>query len=190
MVLASRVRRQIRLKQFAFLKGTACIQLLWLTLLQVLWCGRLTALPIYAGTEVAVASTKAFSAQVAALYWLAHKMALEKGLIQERGLKQAEDDLLVVAEILEAAIEFHKKEIVQKLAPYYAQFKHALFLCRQISYPFALEASLKLKEISYIFTDTYPAAELKHGPLALVDSQMPVFVFSVLDPVNLSEARI
>ena len=141
------------------------------------------SLPIYAGTEVAVASTKAFSAQLAALYWLAHKIALEKGLIKERGLKQAEDDLLIVAEVLESALEFNKKEIIQKLAPYYAQFKHALFLGRQISYPFALEASLKLKEISYIFTDTYPAAELKHGPLALVDSQMPVFVFSVLEPV-------
>ena len=140
-------------------------------------------LPTYAGPEVAVASTKAFSAQVAALYLLAHKMALEKGLITPRALKAAEDELLVVAEVLESSIEQHKRDIIQKLAPYYAQFKHALFLGRHISYPFAMEASLKLKEISYIFTDCYPAAELKHGPLALVDAQMPVFVFSVMDPV-------
>ncbi len=140
-------------------------------------------LPTYAGPEVAVASTKAFSAQVAALYWLAHKIALEKGLITPRALKAAQDELLVVAEVLENSIEQYKKDIIQKYAPYYSQFKHALFLGRHISYPFALEASLKLKEISYIFTDCYPAAELKHGPLALVDAQMPVFIFSVLDPV-------
>ncbi len=140
-------------------------------------------LPTYAGPEVAVASTKAFSAQVAALYWLAHKIALEKGLIKPKDLKTAEDELLIVAEVLESSIEQYKRDIIQKLAPYYAQFKHALFLGRHISYPFAMEASLKLKEISYIFTDCYPAAELKHGPLALVDAQMPVFIFSVLDPV-------
>ena len=140
-------------------------------------------LPTYAGPEVAVASTKAFSAQVAALYWLAHKIALEKGLIKPRDFKAAEDELLVVAEVLENSIEQYKRDVIQKLAPYYAQFKHALFLGRHISYPFAMEASLKLKEISYMFTDCYPAAELKHGPLALVDAQMPIFVFSVLDPV-------
>ncbi len=140
-------------------------------------------LPIYAGPEVAVASTKAFSAQVAVLYWLAHKIALEKGLITERALHTAEDELLVAAEVLENSIEQYKREIIQKHAPYYAQFKHALFLGRHISYPFALEASLKLKEISYIFTDCYPAGELKHGPLALVDAQMPIFIFSVLDPL-------
>jgi glutamine---fructose-6-phosphate transaminase (isomerizing) len=140
-------------------------------------------LAIYAGPEVSVASTKAFSAQVAALYWLAHKIALEKGLITARELKAAEDDLLVAAEILESSMEQYKRDIIQKHAPYYARFKHALFLGRHISYPFAMEAALKLKEISYIFTDSYPAAELKHGPLALVDANMPVFIFSVLDPI-------
>ena len=114
---------------------------------------------------------------------LAHRIALEKGLIKPRDLKAAEDELLVVAEVLRIRIEQCKRDIIQKLAPYYAQFKHALFLGRHISYPFAMEASLKLKEISYMFTDCYPAAELKHGPLALVDAQMPIFVFSVLDPV-------
>ncbi len=140
-------------------------------------------LPLYAGPEVAVASTKAFSAQVAALYWLAHKMAYERGCIDKRTLEASEDELLVVAEILENAIDTYKKVIVEKLAPQYALYKNALFLGRHITYPFAREASLKLKEISYIFTDCYPAAELKHGPLALVDEHMPVFVFSVLDPV-------
>jgi glucosamine--fructose-6-phosphate aminotransferase (isomerizing) len=141
------------------------------------------ALPTYAGPEVAVASTKAFSAQVAALYILAHAIALEKGLIDEKRFKAALDELLVVAEVLESAIDTYKREIIQKHAPLYAQFKQALFLGRHVSYPFAQEAALKLKEISYIFADSYPAAELKHGPLALVDAQMPTFIFSVLDPV-------
>lgn len=140
-------------------------------------------LPLYAGPEVAVASTKAFSAQVAALYWIAHKMAYERGRIDARRLEEAEENLLVVAEILENAIDSYKNVITQKLAPQYAPYKNALFLGRHITYPFAREASLKLKEISYIFTDCYPAAELKHGPLALVDEHIPVFVFSVLDPV-------
>ena len=67
----------------------------------------------------------------------------------------------------------------KSIAPFYAQFKKAIFLGRHISYPFALEATLKLKEISYIFAQCYPAGELKHGPLALVDAQTPVFMFSI-----------
>jgi len=140
-------------------------------------------LPLYAGTEVSVASTKAFTAQVAALYWLAHKMALERNLIDERTLRAAEADLLVVSEILEMAIETYKDVIQNQYAPQYAQYTKALFLGRHISYPFASEAALKLKEISYIFADCYSAAELKHGPLALVDEHMPVFIFSLIDPV-------
>ncbi len=140
-------------------------------------------LPLYAGLEVAVASTKAFSAQVAAMYWLAHKLAYEKGCIDTRALKAAEDDLLVIAEILENAIEEYKRVITKDLAKKYAQYKNALFIGRHITYPFAMEASLKLKEISYMFTDSYSSGELKHGALALVDENMPVFVFSVLDPV-------
>ncbi len=139
-------------------------------------------LPLYAGPEIAVASTKAFTAQLSALYWLAHKLAYDKCLIKEKQLKDAENELLVVAELLENAIEQYKRIIIKKYAPYYAQFRQALFIGRHISYPFAREASLKLKEISYIFTDCVPAGELKHGTLALVDKDMPVFIFSVLDP--------
>ncbi|MBA3954519.1 glutamine--fructose-6-phosphate transaminase (isomerizing) [Candidatus Dependentiae bacterium] len=137
----------------------------------------------YAGPEVAVASTKAFSAQVAALYWLAHRIALEKGRITTQRMELAESELLIVAEILENSIETYKRVIIQKLAPYYAQFKQAIFLGRHISFPFAQEAALKLKEISYIFTDCYPAGELKHGPLALIDAHTPVFLFSSADPL-------
>lgn len=136
-----------------------------------------------AGQEIAVASTKAFSTQIAALYWLAHRLALEKGTINEHKMEVAQEDLLVAAEVLENSIENYKHEIVTKLAKFYAQYKKAIFLGRHISYPFALEASLKLKEVSYIFAQCYPAGELKHGPLALVDAQTPVFIFSHEDPL-------
>jgi glutamine---fructose-6-phosphate transaminase (isomerizing) len=137
----------------------------------------------YAGQEIAVASTKAFSAQVAVLYWLAHRLALEKGLLSACQMASAEEDLRIVAEILENTIESYKRVIIQKLAPFYAHYKQIIFLGRHISFPFAQEVALKLKEVAYIFTDCYPAGELKHGPLALIDNQTPVFIFSTLDPL-------
>jgi len=136
-----------------------------------------------AGQEVAVASTKAFSTQVAALYWLANRLALEKKLITEVQMDQVEEDLLVVAELLENGIENYKIDIMQSIAQRYAQYKKVIFLGRHISYPFAMEAALKLKEISYIFAQCYSAGELKHGALALVDNETPVFVFSNQDPL-------
>lgn len=136
-----------------------------------------------AGAEVAVASTKAFSTQVSALYWLAHRIALEKGIIDAQALDHAEKDLLIAAEVLENSIENYKIKIIQELAPYYAQFTRSIFLGRHVSYPFAMEAALKLKEISYVFAQCYPAGELKHGPLALVDEKTPIFLFSHQNPV-------
>lgn len=136
-----------------------------------------------AGPEIAVASTKAFSTQVALLYYLAHRIAHEKGLISARKVSGAENDVLVAAEILESCVEQYKKEIIQHLAPRYAQYKKSIFLGRHISYPFAMEAALKLKEISYMFAQCYPAGELKHGPIALIDEETPIFMFSVLDPL-------
>ena len=131
--------------------------------------------------EVAVASTKSFTAQVALLFWLAHRIAVQKNSSSEKVLRSAEHDLLVAAEVLENCMERYKLEIIQKHAPYYAQFKNFVFLGRSISYPFAKEAALKLKEIAYCFVDCYPAGELKHGPIALIDESVPVFIFSVLD---------
>ncbi len=136
-----------------------------------------------AGREVAVASTKAFSTQLTALYWLANRIAVEKQIITEREFLTAQEDLLVAAEVLENTIETYKYQIMNSLAAHYAQYKKAIFLGRHISYPFAMEAALKLKEITYIFSQCYPAGELKHGPLALVDATIPVFVFSVLDEI-------
>jgi glucosamine--fructose-6-phosphate aminotransferase (isomerizing) len=136
-----------------------------------------------AGQEISVASTKAFTTQLAALYWLAHRIALEKDIITAEQMESACDNLLVAAETLENVIEEYRSRIVDELAPYYATFKKCIFLGRNISYPFALEAALKLKEISYIFAQCYPAGELKHGPIALLAPDTPVILFSTLDPV-------
>lgn len=133
--------------------------------------------------EVAVASTKSFTAQLAALYWFAHRVALHKELITQQQLELAEKDLLVVAEVLENSIENYKFDIMTKHAPRYAQHTKFVFIGRHITYPFALEAALKLKEIAYIFVDCYAAGELKHGALALIDTETPVVVFSVTDPL-------
>jgi glucosamine--fructose-6-phosphate aminotransferase (isomerizing) len=138
-------------------------------------------LPMQAGPEISVASTKAFTTQLATLFWLANRMALERGDINRDQMHTAEEDLFVAAEVLEASIEIYKLKITQEWARYYSQFKHVIFLGRHISYPFAMEAALKLKEISYIFSQCYPAGELKHGPIALVDEHTPVILFSVLD---------
>lgn len=136
-----------------------------------------------AGPEISVASTKAFSTQVAVFYWLAYRIALERNLISWNEMHEAEEDLFITAELLEATIEIYKLAITQDLAPRYAQFDRFIFLGRHINYPFAMEAALKLKEISYIFSQCYPAGELKHGPIALIDDKIPVVLFSILDEI-------
>jgi glucosamine--fructose-6-phosphate aminotransferase (isomerizing) len=136
-----------------------------------------------AGVEVAVGSTKAFTTQLAALYWLSHAIAHEQGTIDTKAFEQAEYDLKLAATLLEHAIERNKERIVSEYAPYYSQYTKAIFLGRHWSYPFSLEAALKLKEIAYIFSQCYPAGELKHGPLALLDADVPVFIFSHQDPL-------
>jgi len=136
-----------------------------------------------AGPEVAVASTKAFSTQLAALYWFAHRIALEKKHIDRGALFQAEEDLLCAAEFMEKNLEHYKDIIDSRYAPLYAQHNKALFLGRHISYPLAMESALKIKEVAYVFAASYPAGELKHGSLALVDETIPVYVFSHPDPV-------
>lgn len=138
-------------------------------------------MPMQAGPEISVCSTKAFSTQLASLYWLANRVGLERGTITWNDMHLAEEDLYVAAEILETMIETYKLKIMQELAPIYATYNRFIFLGRHISYPFAMEAALKLKEISYIFAQCYPAGELKHGPIALIDDVTPVVLFSLLD---------
>jgi glucosamine--fructose-6-phosphate aminotransferase (isomerizing) len=138
-------------------------------------------LPMQAGPEISVASTKAFSTQLASLYWLAHRMAVERNLLAWDDMNKAEEDLFVAAEILESVIDAYKLKIITELAPKYSKYDKFIFLGRHVSYPFAMEAALKLKEVSYIFAQCYPAGELKHGPIALVDQNTPIVIFSSLD---------
>lgn len=137
----------------------------------------------HAGPEIAVASTKAFSTQVSALYWLALTLSYNRKLLSYDEYRLKQHELFEVADILEETMTRYKDDIMYHEAPYYKETKHAIFIGRHVSYTFALEAALKLKEISYIFSQAYPAGELKHGPLALIDSQTPVFVFSHPDPI-------
>lgn len=136
-----------------------------------------------AGNEIAVASTKSFTTQLVALYWLAHRIARERSLITRLQLEAAEKELLVAGQVLEGVIETHKADIINKIAPRYAAFKQFIFLGRHINYPLAQEAALKMKGVSYLFAQCYPAGELKHGPIALIDDQTPVILFSHLDPL-------
>jgi glucosamine--fructose-6-phosphate aminotransferase (isomerizing) len=138
-------------------------------------------LPLQAGPEISVASTKAFSTQTAALYWLANRLAFERNAITLEMIQESDEDLVIVTEVLESLIEFYKFRIIQELAPFYAQFDKFVFLGRHICYPFAMEAALKLREISYIFAMAFSAGELKHGSIALIDSQVPIVLFSSCD---------
>lgn len=138
-------------------------------------------LPMQAGPEISVASTKAFSCQISMLFWLANKFAFGKDLIDAKQLQESEEDIFVAAEVLESTMESYKWSITQSLAKMYSKYDRFIFLGRHISYPFAMEAALKLKEISYIFAQCYPAGELKHGPIALIDERTPIILFSSLD---------
>jgi len=124
-----------------------------------------------AGPEIGVASTKAFTTQLAALGMLVVALARHHGADaeRERGLI---GQLVELPGLVERTLELDA--VVQRLAGRFADKRHALFLGRGALYPIALEGALKLKEISYIHAEGYPAGELKHGPLALVDADMPV----------------
>ncbi|MDQ2694187.1 MAG: glutamine--fructose-6-phosphate transaminase (isomerizing) [Pseudomonadota bacterium] len=124
-----------------------------------------------AGREIGVASTKAFTTQLVALRLLAIALGRRQGLTAE-GEAAMVRELEQVPRQLEEALALN--EAIQLLAEHFADKQHALFLGRGAMYPVAMEGALKLKEISYIHAEAYPAGELKHGPLALVDASMPV----------------
>ena len=132
-----------------------------------------------AGAEIGVASTKAFTTQLAALYTLCLALAKAKGRLSAQAEADAIDQLRYVPGSIQHALNLEPQ--VRAWAERFAQRDHALFLGRGIHYPVALEGALKLKEISYIHAEAYPAGELKHGPLALVDAQMPVVVIAPND---------
>ncbi len=124
-----------------------------------------------AGPEIGVASTKAFTTQLAALALLAVSLARHCGLDQA-GETRLVEQLSAVPALLEQSLAMDAR--IRELAEQFADKHHALFLGRGIMHPIAMEGALKLKEISYIHAEGYPAGELKHGPLALVDADMPV----------------
>jgi glucosamine--fructose-6-phosphate aminotransferase (isomerizing) len=146
-----------------------------------------------AGAEIGVASTKAFTTQLAALFTLCLALSKVKGRLSAQGEADAIDQLRYVPGSIQHALNLEPQ--IQAWSERFAQRDHALFLGRGIHYPVALEGALKLKEISYIHAEAYPAGELKHGPLALVDSQMPVVVIAPNDALlekvksNMQEVR-
>ena len=127
-----------------------------------------------AGTEIGVASTKAFTTQLAALLMLVTALGKQQNRISKEKEKEIVEALHALPAQIEQALSFDKE--IEALAPDFADKQHTLFLGRGEFYPIAVEASLKLKEISYIHAEAYAAGELKHGPLALIDADMPVVV--------------
>ncbi|MCC7546887.1 MAG: glutamine--fructose-6-phosphate transaminase (isomerizing) [Burkholderiales bacterium] len=146
-----------------------------------------------AGPEIGVASTKAFTTQLAALFLLTLVLAKLRGRLDEQG----EREHLTALRHLPAAINnvLELEPAIARWAGHFSGKQHALFLGRGVHYPIALEGALKLKEISYIHAEAYPAGELKHGPLALVDNDMPVVAIAPNDVLleklksNLQEVR-
>jgi glucosamine--fructose-6-phosphate aminotransferase (isomerizing) len=127
---------------------------------------------MHAGPEIGVASTKAFTAQIAALYVLAIRLGLLRGTLTAQDAVRRVEDLLQVPGRVEEMLA--RADQVKAVAEKYKDATNALFLGRGTGYPLALEGALKLKEISYIHAEGYDAAEMKHGPIALIDSKMPV----------------
>jgi len=121
-----------------------------------------------------VASTKAFTTQVVTLAMISFEMGYRKGLIDEARYRELIGELTSLPEKVEKALQVNDKAL--ELAKIYKDSTNALYLGRGLLYPVALEGALKLKEISYIHAEGYPAAEMKHGPIALIDEHMPVVV--------------
>jgi glutamine---fructose-6-phosphate transaminase (isomerizing) len=130
----------------------------------------------HAGPEIGVASTKAFTAQVAVLSLLALLIAQKKGTIPQSQFHQMLSELSLIPDKVEQTLA--SNEQIKKIAKIYKDVKNSLYLGRGYNFPVALEGALKLKEISYIHAEGYPAAEMKHGPIALIDESMPVVVIA------------
>ncbi len=135
----------------------------------------------HAGPEIGVASTKAFTSQLVALYLLGLHLATVRGLMKPDELARHVEDLRGLPKLLEQALA--ESAAIQEVAPRFYTRRNFLYLGRGINYPIALEGALKLKEISYIHAEGYPAGEMKHGPIALIDEQMPVVAIAPHDHV-------
>ena len=131
---------------------------------------------IHVGPEVGVASTKAFTGQVTVLAMFALALAKEKDIIDKRQYSEIIKELWTLPEKMKTVLELNNR--IAELSRIFTYAHNFLYLGRGYSYPVALEGALKLKEISYIHAEGYPAAEMKHGPIALIDSDMPVVVIA------------
>lgn len=134
-----------------------------------------------AGPEIGVASTKAFTTSLVDLYLLALALGEKRGVLTGAALRQAVDDLARLPQLVGQVAE--ELPIYHQLAEIFHKREHFLYLGRGINYPIALEGALKLKEISYIHAEGYPAGEMKHGPIALIDQLMPVVTLAPQDSV-------
>ncbi|NNC86263.1 MAG: glutamine--fructose-6-phosphate transaminase (isomerizing), partial [Bacteroidia bacterium] len=130
----------------------------------------------HAGPEIGVASTKAFTAQVTVLTLMALQIAYKKGTIKDSRFRMLLNELESIPKKVEKALKSNDK--AKEIAAEYKDARNFLYLGRGCGFPVALEGALKLKEISYIHAEGYPAAEMKHGPIALIDEEMPVVVIA------------
>ena len=130
----------------------------------------------HAGPEIGVASTKAFTTQITVLTLIALRLAQAKGTLSNSDLHRYLQELEVIPEKVAEALQTN--DAAQKIASVYKDAPNCLYLGRGYNFPVALEGALKLKEISYIHAEGYPAAEMKHGPIALIDEQMPVVIIA------------
>tara|TARA_B110000090_G_C13388186_1_gene448496 strand:- start:2 stop:1750 length:1749 start_codon:yes stop_codon:yes gene_type:complete len=131
----------------------------------------------HAGPEIGVASTKAFTTQITVLTLIALKLGRAKGTLDETTYKSLLNELEMIPKKVTQALE--SNETILEVAKVYKDAANCLFLGRGYNFPVALEGALKLKEISYIHAEGYPAAEMKHGPIALIDENMPIIVVAI-----------
>ena len=136
-------------------------------------------LPIHAGPEIGVASTKAFLGQLLVLYILILKISKIRGDVSEKEIIKKIDDLKKIPDALNQVLKIEDK--IQVIAKDFVNAKGTMYLGRGLSYPIALEGALKLKELSYLHAEGYPAGEMKHGPLALIEDGLPVVVLAPND---------
>jgi glucosamine--fructose-6-phosphate aminotransferase (isomerizing) len=130
----------------------------------------------HAGPEIGVAASKTFTTQLIAMYLLGMALGRRRGTLSETRGKKLAQDLLQIPRLMEAVLE--QEEVVADLARQFANKRDFLFLGRGLSFPIALEGALKLKELSYIHAEGYAGGEMKHGPIALVDQEMPVVILA------------
>ena len=136
-------------------------------------------LPIHAGPEIGVASTKAFLGQLIVLYILSLKLSIERGDIDKKNYDTRVENLKKLPDAINSTLKLESE--IQLIAKEFLDAKGSMFLGRGNSFPIALEGALKLKELSYLHAEGYPAGEMKHGPLALIEEGLPVIVIAPKD---------